>query len=106
MGFVLSNQVRFEDKGFLFGVGYNPFNVVNVRQHEHCRTMSWLGPAVEITANAVGKDFCLPHVNDFPGGVLHQVNAGTRWELFKPLLNRFEQGQLLESYFEPSSSGS
>ena len=89
LGRMLANQVRFENQCFLFAFGDNPFDVPDKGEHERCRTVTVVFAAVEVAAYAVLEHFRLSDVNDFPLGVLHDVNARSVRQFREPPLYMF-----------------
>ena len=89
LGRVLADQVRFEDQRLLLAFGNDPFDVPDEGEHERCRAVPVVLAAVEVAAHAVLEHFRLSDVNDFPLGVLHDINARPVRQFRQPPLYMF-----------------
>ncbi len=71
---VLLDQIHFEDQRFQLGTNHDPLDMVDVAHHLAGLKIQ-IGTVVEVRANPVAQIDGLAHVDNFTGGVLHQVAA-------------------------------
>ena len=86
IGMMLFNEVTFQEKRFHFGIRYDIFKFADIRYHGTC-FCRLIAAALKILPHAVFQIHCLPHINDMPVFILHQINSRLLGQLFQFLLN-------------------
>ena len=86
IGMMLFNEVTFQEKRFHFGIRYDIFKFADIRHHGTC-FCRLIAAALKILPHAVFQIHCLPHINDMPVFILHQINSRLLGQLFQFLLN-------------------
>ena len=100
-GRVLADEVRLQNQRFGLAFGNNPFDVPDVGEHQRRRPVARMVGPVKVAPDTVLEHLGLADVDDFPLGVLHDIDARECRQFREPPLDMFAE---LEHYSENRKS--
>lgn len=101
LGSVLADEVGLENQGLLLAFGDDPLDIPDMGEHQgSCPVPRMVGP-VEVAPDPILEHLGLADVDNFPLGVLHDVDAWQGGEFRQPTLDMFAE---LEHCSENSNS--